>query len=175
MASVGQDTLIKVSTEAATEFVESFYRALETNRQTLASFYSPMVTSILFNGNIVADGAAVQDIFANQMPRARYEVQSYDCQIINSDYHAPGTAPQAPTTGRHGSGAAAQAAKKMSLLVLVSGSVRFGDDKEARDLAGERGFSETFVLVPNPQYESGPKGRGKKQFLIQSQNFRLVV
>ena len=106
------------------------------------------------------------------MPNARYDVQSYDCQIINSNYIPPGATPTAPNTARQ---AAVAAAKKMTLLVLVSGSVRFGDATESRDPTAERGFSETFVLVPNQQYEPGSRGKTKKQFLIQSQNFRLVV
>lgn len=132
------------------------------------------MTSILFNGNTVADGAAVQDVFVNQMPRARYEVQSFDCQIINSNYVPPEATPSAPTptTARQ---ASAAAARKMTLLLLVSGSVRFGEDRDSRDPMADRGFSETFILIPNPQYESGPRGKAKKQFLIQSQNYRLVV
>lgn len=109
------------------------------------------------------------------MPHATYEVQSYDCQIINANHVTPGAEPPAPSapSRQHGGGAAAAAARKMSLLVLVSGYVRFGEEREAGDTAANRGFSETFVLIPNP--ESGPKGRSKRQWLIQSQNFRLVV
>ena len=161
---------------AATEFVHTFYSALQSARHTVSSFYATTVSSILFNGNAVADGASVQEIFVNQMPHATYEVQSYDCQIINANYATPGAEPPAapgPSRRHGGGGAAAVAAKKMSLLVLVSGYVRFGEDKQTWDTAANRGFSETFVLIPNP--ESGQKGRGKRQFLIQSQNFRLVV
>lgn len=104
----------------------------------------------------------------NQMPPTHYEVQSYDCQVINSNYITPGVEP--PLAQPKGRGGAASVAKTMSILVLVSGYVRFGEErtKESWDLAGNRGFSETFVLVPNP-------GREQRQFLIQSQNFRLVV
>lgn len=58
--------------------------------------------------------------------------------------------------------------KDMSILILVSGTVRYGEDREQP----QRGFSETFVLTPNP---SADHARGRKDFLIQSQNFRLVV
>ncbi|KAL4966288.1 putative nuclear transport factor 2 domain protein [Aspergillus stella-maris] len=153
-----EDVYAKVSTEAATEFVQSFYPALQNNRATIGSFYNTPPSTIVFNGNPVADGSAVQDIFVNQMPPAHYEVQSFDCQIINKQY---------PTgvTGRQ-----PDAKKEISILVIVSGYVRYG---ESRDLP-QRGFSETFVLIPNPSID-GPKGKRRRDFLIQTQNFRLVV
>ena len=60
--------------------------------------------------------------------------------------------------------------------MMVSGGVKYakgGADEETRDEG--RGFTETFVLVPN-QEAHGPKApRGLKKWLIQSQNFRLVL
>ncbi|OJJ83884.1 putative nuclear transport factor 2 domain protein [Aspergillus glaucus CBS 516.65] len=162
MGPPSDDVLTKVSTDAATEFVQSFYPALQKNRATIASFYSQPTSTILFNGNAVADGNAVQDIFVNQMPPAHYEVQSFDCQIINQAYPTPtptGTKAPNETT-----------VKDMSILVIISGYVRFG---ESRDLP-QRGFSETFVLVPNPAAEGG-KAKQVKEWLIYTQNFRLVV
>lgn len=145
---------------AATDLVQSFYPALQSNRDAIGTFYSPTPSTILFNGNTVADGAAVQDIFVNQMPAAHYEVQSFDCQIINRAY---------PTATAAGFKPSAQmTVKDMSILVTVSGHVRYG---EGRDQP-QRGFSETFVLVPNP---SSDRGKRRKDWLIQSQNFRLVV
>jgi NTF2-related export protein 1/2 len=91
------------------------------------------------------------------MPPSHYEVQSVDCQIINKQFPAP-------TPGRQPS------TKDMSMLVIVSGYVRFG---ESRDLP-QRGFSETFVLIPNTSNET-VKGRRKRDWIIQTQNFRLVV
>lgn len=152
---------MSLSLLAATDFVKSFYPALGLNRQSLSSYYSLEPTTILFNGNGLADGAAVQEVFMNQMSPAHYEVQSYDCQIINKAYPTilpgGGLKPQSE-----------MGVKDMSLLVVVSGFVRYG---EGRDRP-QRGFSETFVLVPNPSAE---RARGRKDFLIQSQNFRLVV
>jgi NTF2-related export protein 1/2 len=59
---------------------------------------------------------------------------------------------------------------------MVSGGVKYfksGTDEEVRDES--RGFTETFVLVPNMEAQ-GPKApRGLKKWLIQSQNFRLVL
>ncbi|KAJ5675635.1 hypothetical protein N7462_008532 [Penicillium macrosclerotiorum] len=160
MAAVNDDTLTKVSTDAAAELVLSFYLALEKNRESIGSFYLPAPSTILFNGNTVADGAAVQDIFTKQMPNAHYEVQSYDCQVINRAY------PTATPTGVKPP--SEMTAKDMSVLVIVSGYVRYG---EGRDQP-QRGFSETFVIVPNPSTE---RGKRRRDWLIQSQNFRLVV
>ncbi|PGH18187.1 hypothetical protein AJ80_04574 [Polytolypa hystricis UAMH7299] len=167
MTHATQDTLTKVSTEAATEFVLSYYPALRSSRETIASYYASVTSTILFNGNVVADGPSVQKIFMEQMPPARYEVQSYDCQIINLNYPIPPSAKPQSSVSQ---------VKNMSILVMVSGYVRFGDEKETPDTAN-RGFSETFVLVPTAPGEApaGPRGRGKKHWLIQSQNFRLVV
>ena len=116
--------------------------------------------AIVFNGNIIPDAAAFQNMFQQDMPPAHYEVQSYDCHVLNPNYTVDGT---------QGSGAAS--GKNMTILVTVSGYVKFGEPREA----ATRGFSENFVLVPNA--EATAKGRGKqaKDWLIQSQNFRLVV
>lgn len=85
-----------------------------------------------------------------------------------------GAPPQGPSASTRGGGSQqAAAAKTMSILVLISGNVRFG---ESRDLP-QRGFSETVVLIPNPAVDQGVRraGRGRKDWLIESQNFRLVV
>lgn len=161
---------------AATAFVQSFYPALQSARDTIASFYAPtpVLSKLLFNGNIVADGPSVQEIFTNQMPPTRYDIQSYDCQIINTNYPAlPASSSSAVT--------AASAARNMSILVLVNGSVRFGVEVEPGDSTNRR-FSETFVLVPNAAAAAAAAATGgapkereqEKRWLIQSQNFRLV-
>jgi NTF2-related export protein 1/2 len=165
MFAPNEDTLTKVSTDAAMEFVQSFYTSLQSNRGAISTFYSPANSTILFNGNVVAGGAAVQDIFVNQMPPTHYEVQSLDCQVINQKY------PTATATGVKR--AAEKSAKDISILVTVSGYAKFGVVKNA----SQRVFSETFALVPAPTNSLGgvAKGKGGKGWLIQSQNFRLVV
>lgn len=159
--TASEDILTKVSTDAATEFVQSYYSALQANRAAIATFYSPTATTILFNGNPVNGGSAVQNIFVSQMPAAHYEVQSFDCQVINQHYPVSTT-----SDTKHPS----RAAKNMSIVVVVSGFVKFG---EGRDIP-QRGFSETFTLVPNPAADAG-KGKARKDWLIATQNFRLVV
>ena len=117
--------------------------------------------AILFNGNVIADANAMQDMFEKKMPPTHYESQSYDCQVINRNFSTEGQ----PSTG-------AASGKNMTILIVVSGFVKMGPLKEAE----MRGFSETFVLIPNPD-GAALKKRGKifKEWLIQTQNFRLVV
>lgn len=101
------------------------------------------------------------------MPPTHYEISSYDCQMLNPNYN-PASATLA------GSGAAESKGSgplNISMLLTVSGSVRYG---ESRDLPN-RVFSETFVLVPNEQMQQGRKDPRQKKYLIQCQNFRLVV
>lgn len=62
--------------------------------------------------------------------------------------------------------------KKMSIMVMVSGSVKYYKDGAEGET---RGFTEAFMLVPNLEAQ-GPKApRGTRKWLIQSQQFRLVV
>ena len=151
---------------AAEKFVESYYTALARARSTLATFYVVPSTpesvkpTIVLNGNAVPDGTAVQEIFDKQMPPARYEAQSIDCQVINPLYTPADTPLNTTSVKSH-----------ISILVMVSGWVRYSEDRNDP----QRGFSETFVLVPNPQAENQKGGRKVKDFLIQTQNFRLVV
>lgn len=151
----------------ADHFVKSFYPALQSNRKTLSSYYADSIGTILLNGNQIANGAAVQQIFEKDMPPTHYEISSYDCQMLNPNYN-PASATLA------GSGAAESKGSgplNISMLLTVSGSVRYG---ESRDLPN-RVFSETFVLVPNEQMQQGRKDPRQKKYLIQCQNFRLVV
>ena len=149
--------------------MSTFYRALEVSRKTIATFFTPPATMpdgktlpvIVFNGNVLEDATALQNMFLNETPPIRYEVQSYDCQVINPNYVAEGTDSRGGANGRN-----------MTVLVTVSGYVKIGEPQEAE----MQQFSETFILVPNTTIDS-LKGRRKvtKEWLIQSQNFRLVV
>ena len=142
---------------AATDHVEHYYRALESARAEIASFFMP-ATTILYCGNVIPSAQDLQGLFDKEMPPLHFDVQSFDCQVLN---------PSAPS----GTNSAASG-RNMSVLVLVSGSVKVGPPREAE----LRGFSETFILVPNPG-ATGPKRRGKPthEWLIQSSNFRFTV
>ena len=114
---------------------------------------------IVFNGNPIPGAAAMQKTF-EEMPPAKYVVQCYDCQVINPDFVTGDCQNKASTS-----------VKNMSILVSVSGYVKFGEPREAE----MRTFNETFILVPNPAAVGGNKGRNQKDWLIQSQTFRVVV
>lgn len=112
----------------------------------------------------MATPADLQTVFEKQVQKARYEVQSYDCQVLNSDYNI-GAEENMLRPDKDG--------KKMSILVLVSGSVRYG--KEGAPDGETRGFTENIVLVPNWDSHGPRSSKGAKKWLILSQNFRLVV
>ncbi|MCJ1453373.1 hypothetical protein MMC28_003720 [Mycoblastus sanguinarius] len=117
---------------------------------------------IVYNGNIIPDPKSMQTLFQEEMPETRYEVQSYDAQVLNPHYVAEGTKETAkPSSG-----------KSMTILVAVSGYVKYGEPRGAT----MRGFSENFILIPNPAMaERASRSRNTKEWLIQSQTFRLVV
>ncbi|KAL8868640.1 MAG: hypothetical protein Q9174_004857 [Haloplaca sp. 1 TL-2023] len=169
MANLDPVTAIKVSTNAAQHFVESYYPMLNNRRDVMASFYVSQATmdgnkqhlSISFNGNQISDAAAMQAMFEAQMPQSHYEVQCHDCHVVNPNYIADGAQAWPLESG-----------KNMTILVSVSGYVKYGDAKEGK----MRGFSETFLLVPNPTAAvSKQRTKNVQEWLIQTQNFRIVV
>ena len=172
MATITPTDAVKVSTEASEAFVDAYYTCQNSSRQQLASFYVPSTAAtaapgralpcINYNGELVTDAADFQERFENQMPWAHYEPQSVNAHVLN------------PCAGSTSVASKSAAERNMSICVQVSGYVRLGERK-----AGPmRGFSESFVLVPNKE-ETGGRGTGKtdhgRRWLIQSQNFRFVV
>ncbi len=156
-------------TLAAEKFVASYYNALSSSRNTISSFYIPPATmpdgkvlpTIVFNGNVIPDASAFQKMFEKEMPTADYDIQSYNCHMINPNYTAIGSEGTPSTTG-----------KNMTMLLMASGSVSYGNSSDG----DKRVFSENIVLVPNPTNPTSKgKGSNRKGWLIQSQNFRLVV
>ena len=170
MATLTETDSTRVSTEAGEDFADAYYTALNGSRHTIQSFYVPALAGapgrslphISYNGEIIGDGAAFQQRFEQQMPWSHYEAQSLNVHIMN------------PTAAPPASAAKKDAERAMSLVLQVSGYVRLGE----RNNGPQRGFAESFVLVPNRE-EVGAKGTGKqdvgRKWLIQSQNFRLVV
>lgn len=167
--ALSADVAVKVSTEAAQKLVDSYYPALQSNPSTLTAFYmvatimpdGTPLPSIILNGNVIPSAAELQSIFENGMPVARYEVQSFDCHVMNPNYIA-----------ENAKGTVSPSGKNMTILVIVSGFVKYGESRSAP----AQGFSENFVLVPNPDVDQAKnKGKIVKDWLIQSQNFRLVV
>lgn len=153
---------------AALRFIEQYYKALESHRTTIASYYIKPTTSadgkslpsIVYNGHAHSDGEALQKIFLEEMPPTHFDVQSVDSHCLNPNYIPEGT-----QAGKLGS------ETNMSILVTVSGSVRL----EASRSAPLQGFSETLILVPDVAVSSRhTRGKPNKEYLVQSQTFRLV-
>ena len=154
---------------AAESFIDAYYVALESHRATLASFYMKPTTmpdgkvlpSIVYNGNIKADGAAFQKSFLEEMPPMNFDIQSVDAHCLNPNYFPEGT-----ECGH------ATSKKRMTILFTVSGCVKLGNSQTA----ATKEFSESFVLVQNHDDTGLQKGENEnKDWLIQAQTFRIVV
>lgn len=171
MATLTETDLVRASTEAGEHFVDTYYSALNGQRSTIKQYYvhttpSPngrQLPHISYNGQLIEDAGAFQETFEKQMPYTHFEPQSLDVHVMN-----PSTAPL------EGKATKRDAERNVSLTVQVSGYVRLVERKEGP----MRGFSDSFVLVPNTEEASG-RGAGKadsgKKWLIQTQNFRFVV
>lgn len=152
---------------ASRKFVHEYYAALNGGRQEIENFYMDFIATpdgkslptIIYNGNVVPDRTAMQSLFQQQMPQTRYEVQSYDCHILNPDFVMEGVKAAATESGRN-----------MSILLSVSGFVKYGESRSA----DPRGFSETFILIPNPAVAPSARGKRSREWIIQSQTFRQV-
>lgn len=116
--------------------------------------------AIVYNGRVFPDADSFQTM-VEEMPPARYEVQVFDCHVLNPNYTAEGAEPNPVPS-----------AKNMSIVLLVGGTITLGEPSDAE----VRGFSESIVLIPNTK-AAVTKGQGKKvkEWLIQSQIFRLVT
>ena len=170
MATLTETDYTRVSTEASEQFVDAYYIALNASRSQLSSFYVPTnavasgrsLPHISFNGELISDAAAFQELFEKQMPWTHFDPQSVNVHVMN------------PSMGTVEGKGKRDAEWNMSLTVQVSGYVRLVERKDGP----MRGFSDNFVLVPNKE-EVGGKGTGKQEqgrkWLIQSQNFRYVV
>lgn len=156
---------------AAENFVSSYYPSLNTpqGQKRLTEFYikpttaAPAQADIVLNGNTVSSPEELQAMFENQVERCLYEAQSVDCQVLNANYNV-GLDDRDLGQDKKGD--------KVSFMVMVCGSVKYLKEGTDGDV---RGFTETFVMVPN-MAAHGPKApRGLRKWLIQSQVFRLVV
>jgi NTF2-related export protein 1/2 len=144
---------------AAKSFLEPFYDALQSSRETISSFYAQVPTppdalNLEYNGNKYKDGKDVQAMFESEMPPAHFEILTYNCHRLNRDYAGTG---------------------RPSFLVMVSGILRTGKGRKKGDLEPAIEYSETFVLIPNQQVASNVKDSTSKRWLIQSQVFRKVA
>ncbi|KAK5729783.1 hypothetical protein LTR17_011649 [Elasticomyces elasticus] len=167
MAALTDTDYTKLATDIGERFIDSYYSALDGVRASIKSFYVPTIVqengrglpNITYNGEVIGDAASFQERWEKQMPRTHFEAQSVNVHVLNPTLK--------PTEGMKKK----DVERNMSLIVQVSGSMRIGQPKEGP----LRGFSDSFVLVPNSEL-SGGAGTGKqdhgRQWLIQSQTFR---
>lgn len=170
MATLTETDYTRLSTDAAEHFVDQYYTTLNGPRNQLKSFYVPTANPangrslphISYNGELLQDASIFQERFEKQMPWTHFEPQSVNVHVMN-----PSMEPVQGTGKR-------EAERNMSLTIQVSGYVRLAERKEGP----MRGYSDSFVLVPNKEVMGG-RGTSKqdtgRRFLIQSQNFRFVV
>ena len=155
-----------METAAAEQFVDSYYSALNTARHAIHAYYVPQsiladgtsLPAIFLNGAEVADGSSVQRIFQQRYPTSSFEVDVVDCHVLNDQYPAQ-------------NGTSTNSTAPISLFVVVNGIFKQGSARGQT----EQEFSETLILVPNPDAPArGQGGRHRKDYLIQSQTFRVV-
>ncbi|KAM0690541.1 hypothetical protein Q7P36_009308 [Cladosporium allicinum] len=170
MATLTETDYTRVSNDAAEQFTDAFYTALNGSRNQLASFYVPAVIQpsgrglphISYNGEVTNDATAFATKFEKEMPWTHFEPQSLDVHVLNRTL--------LPVEGK----SKKELERNMSLTVQVSGYVRLYERKDGP----MKGFSDSFVLVPNKE-EVGGKGTAKsghgRQWVIQTQNFRFVT
>ena len=167
MATLTETDLTRLSTEDGESFADAYYTTLNASRNQIASFYVPASTGprplphISYNGELL-NASSFQERFEKDMPYTHFEPQSTNVHVMN------------PSIGPAAGAGKREAESNVSLVVQVSGYVRLQERKEGP----MRGFSDSFVLVPN-KTEMGGKGTGKqsaaRRWLIQTQNFRFVV
>ncbi|KAG9239678.1 hypothetical protein BJ875DRAFT_365096 [Amylocarpus encephaloides] len=167
MAHLPEDLETKTAVDASETFVNTYYPTLNkpNGPKELADFYvranpdSPLKPDISLNGNLVADPAELEAVFEKQPAKSHYEVQSFDCHVLNPNYNigAPDDLLEPNKSG-----------KKMSIMVMVNGSVRYGEETETQ------GFTDSVVLVPNWD-ALGKSPKGKRKWLIQSQTYRVIL
>ena len=170
MATLTETDYTRASTDVAESFADAYYTALNGSRNQLASFYVPPVTQpsgrglphISYNGDVLNDATVFATRFEKEMPWTHFEPQSLDVHVLNRAL--------TPVEGK----SKKELEWNMSLTVQVSGYVRLYERKDGP----MKGFSDSFVLVPNKE-EVGAKGNGKsgqgRQWVIQTQNMRFVT
>ncbi|CAG8979517.1 hypothetical protein HYALB_00004969 [Hymenoscyphus albidus] len=148
-------------------FTQSYYPSLSRPHtiKDIPSYYvplspsSPLKPSISLNGNLVTDPASLPALFEKQPPKTHYEVQSFDCHVLNANFNIG--APEGLLEPNN-------AGKKMSIAVTVSGSVRYGEGADVQ------GFMDNLVLVPNWDVYGKP-AKGRRKWIVMSQKFRVVA
>ncbi|KAH7033448.1 uncharacterized protein B0I36DRAFT_362113 [Microdochium trichocladiopsis] len=176
MALPNLEAQLKTVSEAAQNFVDSYYEALNKRRDTSA-FYattSPKLTAagvvpdISINGHVLGpDAKTARDLLVDSRgPNVHYEVGSFDAHPVNVNY-----AVGADAVNNTGSNLSSRN-ERISFAVQVSGAVKYG--KSGEDGFLEQAFTEAWLLVPHWEAQ-GPKApRGLRRWVVVSQNFRAL-
>jgi len=104
---------------------------------------------------------------AGQSPStARYEVETFDAHVINSNYcFGASDAQLAPDPSKPDQSAGV----RFMMMLSVSGKVHFGSDKDSL----KQHFNDVFVLVPNwDSLKHSTSRSAGKRFLIMSHTYR---
>lgn len=174
-AEKSEYTLDIVACNVAVAFTEAYYYAFQKDRNSISSFYCPKqalgedekALAIVWNGEEYDDAASLQS-HVQGLTHTYFDVESLDCDVLN-----PKHLPASQVTNGSGNDGD-DLVRRMSITVMVMGSVRLEEQ-----LKGPiREFSETFVLVPNPEklltnginFDKG----WQKEWLVLSQNFRFT-
>ena len=136
--------------------------SLYIKQNSLLMYHFWPVLTQTTSGIVVPDPEALKAIFLNDIEKTNYEVQSFDCHVINSSYTVG--APEGLGPDKDG--------KNMSIVVMVNGSVKYFAEGEDGDI---RGFTDSLVLVPNWEARGPRAPKGLSKWLIQNQTFRLVL
>lgn len=186
------DTEVKVSSNGAETFIDWFYRDLNEGRP-LSSYYINSSTKyanagatadITINGAHLPGPSEFEALLEEQRgnsssatngasehprgrttgkARVRYEVDSFDAQVLNDDY-CIGAPENLLSKGPDNKGG------RISMLVSVMGILHLETEPEPT----RKTFNEVFVLVPNWDARARNPPRNVKRFLISSQNYRSL-
>ncbi|KAI3322997.1 nuclear transport factor 2 domain-containing protein [Xylariaceae sp. AK1471] len=195
------DTQSSVVSDAAQNFVEQYYEALN-KRHPLAQYYastSPHLTSasvkpdISINGRVVDSVAAYEALLDAQGRFVTYEIASFDAHPVNANYAlgCPEALSVAADGGVPGRGKVAKSIKdgdRVSFAVQVSGTIRYGKPGEvaagsaegaggeatAEGVPVEKAFNESWLLVPHWEALGRNAARGLRKWVVVSQNFRAL-
>ncbi|KAI2608671.1 uncharacterized protein GGS25DRAFT_521844 [Hypoxylon fragiforme] len=159
------ETQAKVASDAAQVFVDHYYET-RSRRRSLRGFYtsaSPRLTGagarpdISINGLPCADLSAYEALLEAQGAHVAYDVASFDAQPVNAHYRI-GEPDAAEGGGGGGGGREASAAAaavrngdRISFVVQVSGTVRFGRGHVATaDGGGGAAAASAAAAPPKP-------------------------
>lgn len=157
-----------------------YYQALNEGRPVTSGYVNGNKTyqaanhppaDICINGLVVAtpeewDKLLEQQRFTESTqgkgkPVVRYNVDTYDVHILNSDYQF--AAPQ-DLIKKYGKNAGV----RMMLLVTVSGTVVFGTEVNSP----KQHFHDVFTLVPNWDVIARAGSRATRRYIVSSHNYR---